>query len=371
MATERAAAPAGLAGDLARGYTLPADWYTDPAMLPLERERIFARTWQYVGRAERAEQPGDYFATRAGHIPIAIVRDHDGELRGFVNVCRHRGHEVVAGEGNRQSLQCPYHAWTYGLDGCLRNVPRADREPDFPKDELSLLPVQVDTWGPFVFVNPDLEAGPLAEVLGGLPEIVASSGVDLDTLEFCERREWTLRANWKIGIENYLECYHCPVAHPGFSALIDVDQDAYSISDHGWFSSQSGPVRPAALEANGKAVAYDAHGEVAEAQYHFVWPNLTINIDPGRANLSIDVWIPEGPASTLGLSDQFFGPDVPEQLQREMIAFSQQVGREDDGLVESVQRGLSSGMVRQGRLLLGSETLIHHFQGLVFQALSG
>ncbi len=371
MAEEGASGLARLAEELERGYTLPAGWYTDPAVLRLEREHVFARTWQYAGRAEQAAEPGDYFAFRAGHVPVVVARGHDGALNGFVNVCRHRGHEVASGAGNRQSLQCPYHAWTYGLDGCLRNAPRADREPAFPKGELSLLPVQVDTWGPFVFVNPDLQAGPLGDVLGGLPELVAASGLDLGALRFRERREWTLEANWKVGIENYLECYHCPVAHPGFSALLDVGEDAYAISASGWFSSQRASVRPSALDGNGKDVAFDPHGEIAEAQYHFIWPNVTINISPGRPNLSIDVWIPDGIERTLGFSDQFFGPDVPEELQLEMIAFDRQVGAEDDALVESVQRGLASGMVEQGRLLLGSEKLIHHFQGLVFQALAG
>lgn len=358
-----------LAEELAHGYTLPADWYTDPSMLARERERIFARSWQYAGRLEQLAKPGDYLAARAGHIPIALVRDRSGALNAFVNVCRHRGHEVVTGTGNRRSLQCPYHAWTYGLDGKLRKAPRSERELDFPKQELSLLPVQVDTWGPFVFVNPDLEAGPLAEVLGDLPEIVARSGLDLDALEFHEHREWRVAANWKIGIENYLECYHCPAAHPGFSAMIDVDVDAYRYSTASWTSSQAAPVRTSALAGNGKPVAYDPHGEVAEAQYHLVWPNCTINIDPGRANLSIDVWIPDGSERTLGFSDQFFAPDVPPDLRAEMIAFARQVGREDDAIVESVQRGLASGMVRQGRLLVGSEGLIQHFQGLVFEAL--
>ena len=130
------------------------------------------------------------------------------------------------------------------------------------------------------------------------------------------------------------------------------------------------PVRASALQANGGAAAYDPHGEVVEAQYHLIWPNCTINIDPGRANLSIDVSIPDGPERTVGFSDQFFAPDVPQELRAQMIAFSRQVGDEDDALVESVQRGLASGMVRQGRLLVRTEGLIQHFQGLVFEALS-
>jgi phenylpropionate dioxygenase-like ring-hydroxylating dioxygenase large terminal subunit len=360
-----------LASDLERGWTLPASWYTDPAVLELERERIFARSWQYAGRAALVAEPGDVFATLAGHIPVAVTRDEEGVLRAFVNVCRHRGHEVVTEPGNRRTLQCPYHAWTYGLDGCLKAAPRGDHEPGFPKAELGLLPIRVDTWGPLVFVNPDLDAQPLSEILGELPALLSRSGLDLNALGFHEHREWTMNANWKVGVENYLECYHCPVAHPGFSALIDVAESSYRYSTQRWTLSQYAPVRPAALDGTSKkGVAYDAHGEVVEAQYHVIWPNCTINIDPGRANLSLDVWIPDGPEVTRGYSDQFFAPDVPEELRREMIAFSQQVGREDDALVESVQRGLRSGMVPQGRLMLGSERLIQHFQGLALEALS-
>ena len=362
--------PSGLAAELARGYTLPASWYTDPDVLARERDAIFARSWQYVGHAAEVATPGDALPGYAGHVPVVVVRDGEGALRGFVNVCRHRGHEVVLERGNRKTLQCPYHAWTYGLDGCLRRAPRAEREEGFVPEELGLLPVAVDTWGPFVFVNPDPNAGPLAEALGDVPELVAQSGVDLANLELHERREWKLAANWKVGIENYLECYHCPVAHPGFSAMIDVDVDSYRYSTSRWTSSQRAPVREAALSGNGKNIAYDPHGEVVEAQYHLIWPNCTINIDPGRANLSLDVWIPDGPETTRGFTDQFFAQDVPPALRAEMMAFSQQVGAEDDSLVESVQRGLRSGMVPQGRLLLGSEGLIHHFQSLVYEALA-
>lgn len=361
---------ATLADQLAEGWTLPACWYTDAETFVLERERIFTRTWQYVGHTGLVERPGDALPGSAGHVPVVVVRGKDGELRGFVNVCRHRGHEVVTEARNRRTLQCPYHAWTYGLDGCLRTAPRSDREPGFPKQELSLLPISVDTWGPFVFANPDPDAAPLAEALGELPAIVARSGVDLAALELHERRNWTLGTNWKVALENYLECYHCPVAHPGFSAMIDVDVDSYRYSTTRWTSSQRAPVRPAALTGNGKKIAYDAHGEVAEAQYHLIWPNCTINIDPGRANLSIDAWIPDGPESMAGFTDQFFAPDVPAGLREQMIAFSAQVGAEDDALVRSVQHGLRSGMVEQGRLLLGSEALIHHFQRLVYEALS-
>jgi choline monooxygenase len=358
-----------VADALRDGWTLPAAWYSDPAILALEQERIFARTWQYVARADQVRESGDYVASRAGHVPVVVVRDEAGALNGFVNVCRHRGHEVAAGEGNRRALQCPYHAWTYGLDGCLRAVPRGDREPDLPIEQLSLHRVQVDTWGPFVFVNPDLDAPPLAETLGDVPAAVAETGWDLDALEFDGRWTWTLEANWKIGIENYLECYHCPVAHPGFSELLDVDPDAYALSTGRYTSSQRAAVRPAVLNGKRKA-PYDPSGGSTAAQYHLVWPNFTVNIEAGVPNIGVDVWWPDGTGRTIGQSDRWFAPDVPRALRDEIIAFAQQVGDEDNSLCESVHRGLACGMVPTGRVMRESEQLLVHFQRLVFEALA-
>ena len=128
-------ATTGLAGDLDRGFSLPATWYTDPAIVELERERIFRWHWQYVGRTAQVSEVGDYFTSlTGGDLPVVIVRSEDG-LQAFVNVCRHRRHEVMSGAGNRRALQCPYHAWTYGLDGRLRSAPRSEREEGFDKED--------------------------------------------------------------------------------------------------------------------------------------------------------------------------------------------------------------------------------------------
>src|SRR4029450_13364063 len=227
-----------LAAEIERGASLPASWYTDADVATRERDRIFRRTWQYAGRSEQVTRVGDYFTAAMGDVPIVVVRNEDG-LSGFVNVCRHRRHEVASGSGNRKVLQCPYHAWTYGLDGGLRAAPRSDHEPGFDRASLPLLPVSVDTWGPFVFAN--LECGTLlSRVLGGLPAIIGRSGLRLDDLRFSGREEWTAGANWKVMIENFLECYHCPVQHPGFSAVIDVRPDAYRLQAHGGVSSRGG-----------------------------------------------------------------------------------------------------------------------------------
>jgi choline monooxygenase len=351
------------------GWTLPASWYGDESVAALERERIFARTWQYVGRADQVSGRGSYFVARAGHIPIVVVRGRDEALRGFVNVCRHRGHPVMSGEGCRETLQCPYHAWTYELDGSLRRAPRSEREGGIDFSELSLLPVSVDVWGPFVFANPDAAAEPLAETLGTLPAVVAESGIDLDAVRFHSHYEWEIKSNWKIAIENFLECYHCPVAHPGFSKVIDVDPDAYELSVQGTFTSQIGRVRASALAGNGR-VPYVPRGEVTRAQYHLLWPNTTVNIDPGPVNVAIERWVPSGPRTTMEVTDYFFAEDVSEEQIQEIIDFGTQVGNEDLALCESVQEGLDSGMVTQGRLMVESEKLIHDFQTKVVSALS-
>ena len=156
--------------------SLPWSWYTDPAVLQLERERIFRRSWQYVGHTGDVPEPGSFAATRVGDIPVVLVRDREDTLRAFLNVCRHRGSIVCEGSGRRETLQCPYHAWTYGLDGRLITAPRGNKEGGIEKEELGLVPLQLGTWGPLIFVNPDTEAGPLDEFLDGIPERIAERG---------------------------------------------------------------------------------------------------------------------------------------------------------------------------------------------------
>jgi choline monooxygenase len=343
---------------LEEGWTLPATWYSEPAVLQLERARIFTSAWQYAGPAELLAEAGSYLASVAGHIPVVVTRAADGELRAFVNVCRHRGHVVAQGAGCRSTLQCPYHAWTYNLDGTLRRAPRSEREPRFDGSSLSLLPVAVDTWGPFVFVNPNRGAPPLREALGRLPELVARTGLDLDGLRFHSHVPWEQPVNWKVALENYLECYHCPVAHPGFSDVIDVDPDSYRLSVEGLVSSQFGPLRSEA-----------ADGDMRQSQYHFLWPNTTINISPGPQNLSIERWVPLEPRRTVEATDYFFGAHVRGERIEESIAFGAQVAAEDVALVESVQRGLDSRAVAQGRLMPESEQLVAAFQRRLHDAL--
>jgi phenylpropionate dioxygenase-like ring-hydroxylating dioxygenase large terminal subunit len=326
--------------------TLPFSWYSDEAILRDERARIFARSWQYGGRTEQVSAPGSFLATDAGGVPLVVTRDRDGELRAFLNVCRHRGAVLAEGCGERATLQCHYHAWTYELDGRLRSAPRSDREPGFDNEEWSLLPASVGTWGPFLFVNPDPAAEPLADHLGELPAILARA-IDVDAIEFHSRVEFGADANWKIVVENFLECYHCPTAHPAFSAEVDVHPDRYGLEAHATFAAQFARAR-----------AGDGRG-----QFHLLYPNTGINVFPGPANLSIGPIAPNGPHRTERYLDYFFAPGVDEAWLVDFFAFDDQVGREDTALVESVHRGMSSGLLEHGRLLLGAEPLLAAFQG--------
>jgi len=302
---------AGLVAGLERGETMPAHWYTDPSITEREINQIFRKSWNYIGPLKQLANVGDYITGYVGGIPAVVIRNQSG-LTALINVCRHRRHEVMKGCGNAKMMQCGYHAWTYDLTGCLKGAPRTATEPNFRLEDYPLLPLKVDTLGPWVFVNADLNAAPVRTQFGKLLEIVAGSGIDLDTLVLYERSEWESYSNWKTMLENYLECYHCAVAHPGFSAAIDVLPENYNLGVHGWFMSQVGHVRQSALEGKSQVKIYDASGEVAQAQYHLLWPNMTININPGFPNLSIDVWIPNGPNGTKGFSEQYFGPGVSE-----------------------------------------------------------
>jgi choline monooxygenase len=212
------------------------------------------------------------------------------------------------------------------------------------------MPLRVAEWGPFVFVNPEADGPSLEETLGSL-----WSALPTDGLAFHHRVEYVLESNWKVACENYLECYHCAVAHPGFSAVIDVSEDEYLLQRHRWHMSQYAHVRNDG----------DAHGE-----FHFVWPNLKVNVYPGRPNLSIGPVWPEGPERSRGFLDYFFAPDEDESWIHDLLELDDQVGREDTALVERVQRGVRSGVLTEGRLLGESEQLIAHFDDLVRQALA-
>jgi choline monooxygenase len=353
---------------LERGQALPADWYTDPTVFAREQRRIFGRAWQYVGLTEQLAETGDFFTATLGEVPIVVTRAQDGAIRAFANVCRHRGAIVVREEtGHRTSLQCHYHAWTYNLDGSLRAAPGMKDEPGFDASCLGLHRLACETWGPFIFVNPARDAAPLAAALGALPSLVDATGLRLDGIHRRVRRRYEIGANWKIVVDNYLECYHCPVAHPGFCDLIDTND--YVVTEYELFTTQTGKVKES---ARGRDIhPYDVSGSVREGFYAYLWPNFTINIYPGPGNVSINLFLPDGPDRTVALYEYLFVDEVGDQQIDEFVRFIDQVQDEDVALCESVQRGMRSGYFDGGRLMLTRERALRHFQRLVLGALSG
>jgi phenylpropionate dioxygenase-like ring-hydroxylating dioxygenase large terminal subunit len=330
------------------GQSLPSHWYVDAGQLDDELDRVFDRSWQYAGPAELVAEPGAFLTTTAGRVPIVVTRDTHGELNALVNVCRHRGAEVARElNGKRKSLQCHYHAWTYDLDGRLRAAPRTE---GLDLDDIALPEASVATWGPFVFVNPDAEAAPLEDTLGELPAIFAEAEVPLDTISPRRSASYEIQANWKLVVDNYLECYHCPVAHPGFSRAFDVDD--YTLTEYPTFSVQRTPGR-----------------EEGEGLYAFLWPNFTLNVYPGPGNVSVNLFVPVAPDRTHALFEYYLAEAVSDAEADEFVAFVDQVQREDTELCESAQRGLRSGRLERGLLVPGREDGLKHFQRLVQGAL--
>ncbi len=340
--------------------TLPWSWYEDPQQARRERDLVFRRAWQYTARMDQVPVPGSYAAAHASGFPVVVTRDKDDVLRAFANVCRHRGAIVASGEEQRGTLQCPYHAGTYGLDGCLRRAPRAAQNPGLEPEELGLRELALGTWGPFIFVNPDPDAAPLADSLGDLPAVVAEHGLDVDGLVFHQRAEYEIRANWKIAVENYLECYHCQLNHPDLVTVIDDRKLSFEIS--GLRASQFNPAEAAALA--GKAAMSIPGGEPT-AQFHMWFPSMKVNVMPGPPNLSIGPVWPVAPDRCRGYLDYWFAPGVDPAWIDELYELDTQVGHEDTHLVEAVQAGAASGLLEDGRLLSHDEQLIAHFQDYV------
>jgi choline monooxygenase len=339
---------------LEAGHTLPARWYADSAVFAEERQHIFHRCWQYVGHTGLVAKPGDFFTTRLGDIPIVIARDNDRRLRAFANVCRHRGSEVVLEcSGNRKTLQCHYHGWTYNLDGTLRNAPRANEQAGFAKETLSLMPFMVETWGPMIFVKPNNAAGSLRDVIGDLPGLFGRAGVDLERLRMYRQDVYEMAANWKIIIENFNECYHCPIAHPAFSEVVDTDKYVADTS-HQYYSTYHGPL----LRAPENSVNYAT-----------LWPTAMIALSTHPMAMQVLCVYPIDAGHTRETIDYYFAEGTGEEQIREYKELSDLVQREDVVLCESVQRGLASGVIEHGALMLSRERGIQHFQRLVHRFL--
>ena len=353
-------------------HTLASRFYTDPAILDIEKARIFHRTWQLAGTLSHAcgevdgvkrtiADPESFFTADVAGEPVVIVRDKQGTLRAFSNVCRHRAGPIASGSGCKNVLRCGYHGWTYTLDGRLIGTPDVEGVEFFDRSTMGMVPLRLETWEQFIFVNFDLNAEPLSTYLGDIPE--QARGFQFDGLHFAERRDYVIDCNWKVYVDNYLEGYHIPIAHPGLMREIDYAQ--YRTDTFRYHSQQFAPIRAMKPEEAGERF-YALGTGLQEAVYFWIFPNLMLNIYPD--NVSTNLIVPLSQDKTLTIFEWFFHDVASAKVQERVktaIAFSDEVQQEDIGLCESVQRGLRSSTYDRGRYSVKRENGVHHFHMLL------
>lgn len=346
---------------LAEAYTIPASWYTDERIASLEKHAIFHRGWQLVGRTDQVSRCGEFFTADLLGEPLLIARGADGVLRGFYNVCRHHAAAVVTEtSGKAAHFRCPYHGWTYGIDGALKGTPDFDGVCDFDRSKNGLVPVRVDCWENFVFVNLYPQAESLPQFLGSLIGRVAA--LRLGSLHFYERRTYDLNCNWKVYVDNYLDGgYHVPHLHKGLNSVLEYAN--YTIENAERFSLQSSPVKTTTQGADTDAAA-TRHGD--RAYYFWQYPNFMLNWYEGY--LDTTLVLPLTIDSCRVIFDFYFG-DASESAgehNRQSVSVSHRVQEEDVAICEAVQRGLHSRAYQAGRLSVRREAGEHLFHRLLY-----
>jgi Rieske 2Fe-2S family protein len=339
------------------GVALQARLYTDPAVVEDEQERIFERTWQLAGHIGSLPRPGSYITSRAGDQPVLVVRDDQGGLRAYRNVCRHRGSRLLSGSGQcKAAIRCRYHGWTYRLDGSLIGVPEGMAFGDkLDKRRLGLMPVRVEEMCGLIFVNLDSDATPLADLVGDLPQRLAPYRIE--SLTQFSPGQGTQPANWKAVVDNYIEGYHIPIAHPGLMRMLDYKHYDVEVHDHWvWFDA---PLRSKAssnwLERAYAQLVTPMPGLPEQDRrvwrYAFIYPNTAIDLYPDQ----IDTWqlIPDGAEKTTDVYMCFRPPGAGPRTR--FVQWANQklntlVLDEDVDLVDNVQQGLMTRGYRCGPL---------------------
>ncbi|MEO0486373.1 MAG: ring-hydroxylating oxygenase subunit alpha [Pseudomonadota bacterium] len=358
----------GFHPDPSRALSLRKEAYVGADWFQVDRADVLAKSWQWVCHVEKLRQPGAYVATQIAGQPIAVVRDKEGVLRAFYNVCKHRAHELLSGEGRKMRIMCPYHAWVYKLDGQLVRAPETEHLEDFEPGDICLDAVQVEEFAGFVFVNLDPDAAPLAQQSGNLETEIRHWAPDIDRLTFGKRLTYDIKSNWKNVVDNFLECYHCPTAHKDFCDLVDMD--TYKVTTYGIYSSHM------ADAGQGANSAYDvSNATVRTHAVWWLWPTTCLMRYPGRSSMIVLNIIPMGPNRTLETYDFFLETPEPDSMELDAMRYLDEVLQvEDIGLVESVQRGMETPAFSQGRIVSDpsgsgkSEHAVHHFHGLVLDA---
>jgi phenylpropionate dioxygenase-like ring-hydroxylating dioxygenase large terminal subunit len=344
---------------LERASTIPSPWYFEPRIAELENEGVFSKTWQVAGRVDQVKGKGDFFTADVAGEPVVVVRGQDDVLRAFYNVCRHHAAAVVPeAEGCAKQFRCPYHGWTYGTDGTLKGMVEFEGVCNFERANNGLVPIRVETWENFVFVNLDGKAGALSEFLGKVPELVAPLKLT-KKLKFFDRRVYKLKCNWKVYVDNYLDGgYHVPHAHKGLSSVIEYTK--YTIENFERACLQSSPL--SSDEGSEPGVSATRQGQ---AFYLWVYPNFMINGYEGV--MDTNLVLPMGLDQCAVVFDYYFADVSKKALKKNQasIKVSEKVQDEDMVICDSVQRGLASRAYVSGRLSLRREAGEHLFHRLL------
>lgn len=324
-------------------------YYTDDTIWRKEREKVFFRTWQYAGHVSQVEKTGQYFTFDILDQSLFCIRGRDSEIRAFYNVCQHRAHHLVEGEGRKSVLTCPYHAWAYDLTGALRAAPNEKSVPGFDKSQICLTEVKLENFNGFLFVNLDPDAKPMSDWYGQAADEIRAYVPDIDRLKVMMWTEVHETCNWKISIENYSECYHCQLCHPTFSNGV-IDPSCYNIMP------ENHVLRHYATAAQSEGMTYeidrDANPHAADYGSWFLWPMMSFQVYPGNV-LNTYLWRATS-IDTVTIYRGWYTVDGYESEEVEKLA-QQDLNTtvaEDVSLVESVQRGLNSQGYRPSPLII-------------------
>jgi Rieske 2Fe-2S family protein len=334
--------------------TLPGEYYTSSRVFAAEAETIFGRLWTCAGRCSQVPRPGDYTLHSIGAESIILVRGRDGVMRAHYNVCRHRGTRLCSQPAGHFTdvIQCPYHAWTYSLDGQLVGAPHMQDVPSFDRADYPLHQAAVAEYGGFAFVNGDPAAPSFASWCAPMTERLER--FDLASLEPAHRAEYVVHANWKLVFQNYSECLHCPVIHPGLSARISYQSGANDLVDGpflgGYMELAAGHE---SVTPTGRACAPPIspglpHDDRRRAYYYSVMPNLLLSVHPDYVNYY--VLTPLAVDRTAITSEWLFRAEQrgasfdPEAA----VQFWDEVNRQDWHIIEQSQLGIASTRYRPG-----------------------
>jgi len=344
---------------LEKAATLPRPLFTDLGVYELEVRRLFHRTWHCLGRTDEIPEPGDFKTCEIAGSGILVIRDTDGVLRGFHNVCRHRGTRLVeASEGDgAKVLVCPYHAWTYDLAGRLKGAPHME-EVDFEPAESGLLPIRLEEWRGFLFVNPDSRARPLREYLGDFARRVEP--YPLEHLRLAQRVTYEIAANWKLVVQNANECYHCPGVHPQLARLTPYRSGEEDLVEGpvfgGWMDFVEGVTTLSEDGTTTRASFPDLSSEDRRRVYYYVlYPANFMSFLPDYVTL--DWFIPVAPGHTRLVFDLYVDRDEPGSAG-DAMAFWETTNRQDWHICEMAHLGAKTAGYTQGRYS-GEEEVVH------------